>query len=85
MELHTMSTQSVKDQIMHELDRLTQEQQEHLLAVARRLQTSPLPPGVPGEVLIQRRHEFDFTPEDLEEVSRAIEEDCERIDWNDWQ
>jgi hypothetical protein len=42
--------------------------------------TSPLPPGTPGEVLIQRRHEFDFTPEDLEEMSRAIEEDCERID-----
>lgn len=75
-----MGTQSVKEQLLHELDRLTQDQQEHLLNVARRLQTSPLPPGVPGEVLLQQRHKYDFTPEDLEEMSRAIEEDCERID-----
>lgn len=80
-----MSTQSVKEQLLHELDRMTPEQQEHLLNVARRLQTSPLPPGVPGEVLLQHIDRFDFTPEDLEEMSRVIEEDCERIDWNDWQ
>ncbi len=52
---------------------------EHLLAVARRLQTSPLPPGTPGKVLLQIIEGFEFEPEDLEEMSRAIEEDCEQI------
>jgi len=53
---------------------------DHQTEDASRPPTSPLPPGTPGEVLLQRIHEFDFTPEDLEEMSRAIEEDCERID-----
>lgn len=53
---------------------------DHQTEDASRPPTSPLPPGTPGEVLLQRIHKFDFTPEDLEEMSRAIEEDCERID-----
>lgn len=32
-------------------------------------------------LLIARAREINFPPEDLAEIERAIEEDCERIDW----
>ena len=80
-----MATPTVKEQIIDELDRLTPSQQAHLLGVARQLQRTPLPPGTPGEVLIEHMDRFTFAPGALDEMMRAIEEDCERIDWDGWQ
>ena len=68
---------SVKEQIIHELDNLTPEQQQQVLDLARELQGA-LPPGIPGEVLLARAREINFDPEDLKEIADAIEEGCER-------
>ena len=80
-----MSTVSLRDQIIHELDRLTHPQQEQLLDIARRLQQSPLPPGTPGDVLLAHMADFEFAPDSVDEMMRAIEDGCERIDWDGWQ
>jgi hypothetical protein len=81
-----MTTPSLKEQIIAELDNLSPEQQRQMLEYARGLgQQSTLPPGIPGEVLITRAKEINFAPEDLEEIARIIEEDCERIDWDEWE
>jgi hypothetical protein len=80
-----MQPATLRDQIMDEVDKLSADQQAHLLDVARRLRQTPLPPGTPGETLLAHQHEFDFAPGDLEEMMRAIEECCGRIDWDGWQ
>ncbi len=76
---------SVKEQLINQIDRLTEEQQQDLLNYALRLQQSTLPPGTPGEVLLELAERLDFDPDDLAEMMRVIDEDCERIDWDGWQ
>ena len=78
-----MNTTSVKEQIVSQLDKLSEEQQQQVLEFTHRLQRT-LPPGMPGEVLIARAREINFDPQDLAEMAQAIEEDCERIDWDEW-
>lgn len=73
-----MASVSLKEQIVRELDRLTQEQQERLLAVAKRLQKSVLPPGTPGEVLIDYMDQFEFAPGEVDVMMRVINENCEK-------
>lgn len=80
-----MSALSVREQLIHELDKLTPEQQEHLLDIARRIQQSKLPPGTPGDLLLARMESFNFAPGEVDTMMRAIEENCERIDWDGWQ
>lgn len=80
-----MSSVSLKDQIIHELDKLTSAQQEQLLDMARRLQQSPLPPGTSGNVLLAHMDDFQFAPGAVDEMMRAIDAGCERIDWDGWQ
>jgi len=79
-----MEQMSIKDQIAEALKELTPEQQAQVLAFTRRLH-SPLPPAIPGEVLLARAREINFDPQDLKEISDAIEEGCERIDWDGWE
>jgi hypothetical protein len=76
---------SLKDEILHELDKLSVEQQREILKLAKSLQHVTRPVGIPGKVLIARAREISFDPEDLAEIAKAIEEDCERIDWDEWQ
>ncbi len=76
---------SVKEQIIHELDRLTPEQQEQLLDIARRLQKSGLPEGTPGGVLLAHMDQFQFAPGAVDAMMKIIEEGSERIDWDGWQ
>jgi hypothetical protein len=80
-----MSAVSLRNQIIQELDRLTHSQQEQLLDIARRLQQSPLPPGTPGNALLAHMDNFEFAPGSVDEMMQAIEEGCERIDWDGWQ
>jgi hypothetical protein len=79
-----MNTTSVKEQIVSQLDKLSEEQQQQVLEFSQRL-PSTLPPPIPGEVLIARAREINFDPQDLAEMAQAIEEDCERIDWDEWK
>jgi len=78
-------TESLKNQIIHELDRLTYAQQELLLDIARRLQQSLLPPGTPGDVLLAHMDEFEFAPGAVDEMLHVIEDGCEGIDRAGWQ
>jgi hypothetical protein len=78
-----MFAASLKDQIVYQLDSLTPEQQLKLLEYALRLQA--LPSGTPGEVLLEHMKDFDFAPGEADEMMRAIEDGCERIDWDEWK
>lgn len=77
--------ESVREQILEEIDHLTPDQQAHLLALARQLRQSRLPPGTPGDVLLAARDRFTFAPGDVDEMMQAIEEGCENIDWDSWR
>lgn len=79
-----MNGQSLKDDIIHELDKLSETQLREILSHTLRLQ-SKLPPGTSGEVLLEHARNIKFDSEDLAEMMRAIEEDCERIDWESWE
>jgi hypothetical protein len=70
---------TLRDQLLNEFDKLTPEKQERVLNFTKSL-SSTLPPGIPGEVLLQRAREINFDPNDLAEMQRAIEEGCERIE-----
>lgn len=81
-----MTSGSIKEQIIVELDHLSPDQQQQILEYARAIQsTAGLPQGIPGDVLLTRAYEINFSSEDLAEIENAIEEDCERIDWDGWQ
>ncbi len=80
-----MTTPTIKEQVLSQLDHLSPEQQQQVLNFARGLQQeSALPPGTPGEVLLAHIDSFEFEPGDLEEMARSIEQGCERIDLNEW-
>ncbi len=80
-----MTVASLKEQIIRQLDHLTPIQQAQLLEVARKLQQSTLPEGVPGEVLIANMDRFRFPPGAVDEMMQAIEENCENVDLDGWE
>lgn len=79
-----MAAVSLRDEILRQLEQLSAEQQQRVLDYARSLAQSELPPGTPGEVLLEHIGTFKFAPGALDEIAQAIEEDCERIDWGEW-
>jgi hypothetical protein len=79
---------ALKDQIMHELDRLTPEQQQRLLDFSRELRgISVLPPGTPGEILLAKMEQFQFEPGAVDEMMQIIEAEYENVNQvdDDWQ
>jgi hypothetical protein len=70
---------SIKEQIIHELDNLSPEQQEQLLRLARRLRSDMLPPGASGSVLLDHMNDFEFAPDAVDEMMRIFEEGCKRM------
>jgi hypothetical protein len=46
---------------------------------------SVLPPGTPGSVWLANWEQVRIDPADADEMIRVIEEECERIDPNDWR
>ncbi len=72
-------SQTVKDKIMEQVDRLTDPQQRQVLDFARRLAA---PSGVPGRDLLRFAGSID--PADLEAMSQAILEGCEDVKPNRW-
>lgn len=71
----------LKEEIIEHLDRLSEEEQRRMLEFARALSAST-PKGTPGRELT--RFAGAIPPEDLRVMARAIEEECERIDPNEW-
>jgi len=78
-----MATLSIKDQIVQEVDALASQQQEQLLQYAKRLNKTVL--GTSGEVLLTHIDIFQFEPSAVDEMMKAIDEECEKIDWEGWQ
>lgn len=75
---------TLKEQLYATVDQLTPEQQAHLLAVARQLQASPLPPGTSGAALLNALDDFTFAPGEVDTMMTAIR-DNEEIDWDGWR
>jgi hypothetical protein len=76
-----MEAVSVRDQIISQIDRLTPEQQQQALNYVSSL---TLPRGETGKHLIESLKHIHFDPEDLEEMRKAIEEEFETVDLDDW-
>lgn len=74
-----MISPTLTEELREELDKLAPEQQRQVLACARQLSR---PAGVPGEVVL--RFAGLIPPDDLALMEQAIEEDCERIDPDEW-
>lgn len=70
-------------ELMDVVRKLSESQQRDVLSYARRLRGEK-PVGIPGRILIERIEALDWPKEDLEEMKQAIE-DCERIDWDEWE
>ena len=73
----------LENEILNVLHRLNAEDQQKVLDFARNLPTSSRPRGVPASQLFQLAEGL-FEHEDVEEMMKAIEEDCERIDYDEW-
>lgn len=69
-----MADLPLKEQIIQQLDRLDDEQLQALLNYSHTLSR---PVGEPGINLIRDARKLTFTAQDLEEMERAIEEDCQ--------
>jgi hypothetical protein len=72
-------TKTVKDEIIDQVDRLAAPQQRKVLDYARRL---TMPARTPGRDLMHFVGSID--PADLDVMSRAIQEGCEKIEPNGW-
>ena len=68
---------SIEQEIIEVVHRMTEDQQRELLEHARRMAR---PKGTPGKLAVQYARELNFSPDDLAEMEKAIEEWCERID-----
>ncbi len=71
---------AVKEQILIQLAGLSEDQQQRVLDFARSLAASP--DGVAGRTVL--RFAGTIEAEDLQTMSRAIEEGCEKIDPDEW-
>jgi len=75
-----MST-TVIDQIVEQLKTLPYELQRRVLEFTRALASST-PRGVPGQRLL--RFSGAIPLNDLQRMSRAVDEGCEKVDRNEW-
>jgi hypothetical protein len=72
-------SQTIREQIIEQVDRLDDPQRRQVLDFARRLTT---PAGTHGRNLLHFVGSID--PADLEAMSQAIQEGCEKVDPNAW-
>lgn len=76
-----MVNSALEQQLIEQFRHMTAEQQQQLLDYARALTR---PRGLTGREMIELARAAAFLPEDLAEIEQAIEEDCERVDWDGW-
>ncbi len=72
-------TKTVKEEIIDQVNRLDAPQQQKVLDYARRL---TVPAGTPGRDLMRFVGSIDSA--DLDAMSHAIQEGCEKIEPNGW-
>lgn len=70
----------LQKELLNELARLSQPQQQKVIAFAKNLSAAPA--SEPGKHLARFAGMID--PADLKEMAAAIEESCERIDKSEW-
>ncbi|MDH5203266.1 MAG: hypothetical protein OEZ31_08690 [Nitrospirota bacterium] len=73
-----MTTESIKDNLIAQIDKLPHDLQLRLLDYAKTL----IPKGVEGKSLL--RFENAISTDDLQLMSKAIEEGCEKVDISEW-
>ncbi|MDI6886702.1 MAG: hypothetical protein QMD22_10280 [archaeon] len=73
-----MTNPSIKAEVVKQLDNLPTELQRHVLEFIRALSR---PKGVPGKQLLHFAGTIE--DDDLQAMTRAIEAECERVDWNE--
>lgn len=78
-----MTDRVYEQELLEQVNKLDDERQQRLLNYARLLNNVPDVRGESGKSLITSAGMFG--KQDLEEMQRAIEEDCERIDWGGWE
>lgn len=72
---------TLRKEIIDQLDRLSEEEQRRMLEFARTLAAST-PKGTPGRELTRFAGMFD--PEDARRMAAAIEEGCETVNPDEW-
>jgi hypothetical protein len=78
-----MTDQVYERELLEQANKLDHERLMRLLNYARLLANVPQVRGESGKSLIASAGMFG--QQDLIEMQRAIEEDCERIDWGGWE
>lgn len=73
-----MTTESIKDNLIAQIDKLPHDLQLRVLDYAKTL----IPKGVEGKSLL--RFENAIATDDLQLMSKAIEEGCEKVDISEW-
>lgn len=76
-----MTTSAMKTELLHHLNRLPVAMQCQVLQFARSLEMIAHS-GVSGATLVSFAGSIPV--EDLNDMAQAIEDDCERIDSNEW-
>jgi hypothetical protein len=76
-----MVDSSLRDELLKEMEQLPPAMQRRVLDYARAMAEST-PQGTPGRDLL--KFAGIMTPTEADEFLRSIEEDCERVDPNDW-
>jgi hypothetical protein len=74
-------TTSISDQIIEQLKMMPQDLQYQVLEFARNLTKSKIK-GVPGKELLS--FAGSIPKEDLQLMSEAIKQDCEKVDFDEW-
>jgi hypothetical protein len=78
-----MTDNAFEQELMDAIRRLSESQRQDVLSYAQQLGDQK-PIGIPGPVLLERIKALEWPKEDIEEMKKAIE-DCERIDWDEWE
>jgi hypothetical protein len=76
-----MASSSLRNEILHQFEKLKPDQQRKVLEFARALANTNLE-GTRGKDLL--RFAGTIEPSDLKEMTEAIEQDCEKVDANEW-
>jgi len=72
---------TVKKEIINQMGQLDYEHQRRVLDFARALAVTG-PKGVPGKLLLS--FGGTYPADDLNEMKKAIEDNCEKVDRNEW-
>jgi hypothetical protein len=78
-----MADMTFDRELLEQVHKLDEDQQRRVLEFARILAQASQVRGESGHSILQSAGLFH--DEDLDEMARAIEEDCERIDWSGWE